>query len=172
MQSMCARSCTASRAHFYRGLLRKGCAASASIAANAVARIVGELYRDGGVVLCRGVAKDEIWSFPSLVLDPGVHFHVLAQPLDGVYGKVVLGGSLDDEVLGGFHISILKFEPLIATQAIGKPCLAAFRLSADPVAEYVPFAGVRLPLNRLPVHKAASKAARRRRVGRGSFRAQ
>src|ERR1700760_3375922 len=171
MQSMCAKSCIASRAHFYRGLLHKGCAASASIAANAVARIVGELYRDGGVVLCRGVAKDEVWSFPSLVLDPGVHFHVLAQPLHGVYGKVVLGGSLDDEVLGGFHISILKFEPFIAAEAIGEPCLAAFRLATDPVAEYVSLVGVGLPLNRLPVHEAASEAACRRRIGRGGFRA-
>src|ERR1700761_2288205 len=124
MQSMCARSCTASRAHFYRGMLHKGCAASASIAANAVARIVGELYRDAGVVLRRGVAIDEVRSFPSLVLDPGVHFHVLAQALDGVSCEVVLGGPQGYEVLRGFHISILKFEPLIAAKAIGKPRLA------------------------------------------------
>ena len=71
-----------------------------------------------------------------------VDLKVRSEALDGLKGDVVQGSSIfraavADEILGGFLIAVPYLEPFVSAQVIGEPGLAAFALTANPVAEYL-----------------------------------
>src|ERR1700733_13081385 len=169
MPCMCTMSCGASRAPSCRAALHRG---SALITTNAGAGIEGELYSDAGVVLRRRIAVQKVRRLPALVLYPGVYFHVFAQPLHGVYREVVLRRPHGDEIFRRLRVAILKLQPLVAAEVIGKPTLPALGLAADPVPEEDALVGIRLMLHCLPVHEAAAEAAPGRWIGRDGPHAQ